>query len=64
MPIPTNLEYQAFKASAVLTEIKEKDEEGYTYSFYARRDDPQNHYGGAFYKPVKNPYDGGSMSWG
>lgn len=30
----------------------------------ARRDDPQNHYGGDFYKPVKNPYDGEAMSWG
>lgn len=29
-----------------------------------RRPDPQNHYGGAYYKPVKNPYDGQSMSWG
>ena len=31
----------------------------------ARRDDPQNHFGGCVYKPVKSPYDGGeSMSWG
>lgn len=29
-----------------------------------RRDDPQNHYGGDPYKPVKNPYDGQAMSWG
>ena len=31
----------------------------------ARRDDPQNHFGGCVYKPIKSPYDGGeSMSWG
>lgn len=30
----------------------------------ARRADPQNHFGGAYYKPIKNPYDGESMSWG
>jgi hypothetical protein len=30
----------------------------------ARRDDPQNHYGGAVYKPIKNPTEGQSMSWG
>ena len=30
-----------------------------------RRDDPQNHFGGCVYKPIKSPYDGGeSMSWG
>lgn len=30
----------------------------------ARFSDPENHYGGAIYKPVKNPTDGVSMSWG
>lgn len=30
----------------------------------ARRADPQNHFGGAYYKPIKNPYDGEAMSWG
>lgn len=29
----------------------------------ARFPDPQNHYGGAIYKPIKNP-SGSSMSWG
>lgn len=30
----------------------------------ARRDDPENHHGGAPNKPIKSPYDGGeSMSW-
>jgi len=31
----------------------------------ARRPDPENHYGGAIYKPVRDPIvDGVSMSWG
>ena len=30
----------------------------------ARRADPENHYGGALFKPVQNPMDGVSMSWG
>lgn len=30
----------------------------------ARRADPQNHFGGAQYLPVKNPMDSVSMSWG
>ena len=30
----------------------------------ARRADPQNHFGGAVYKPIKNPREGVSMSWG
>ncbi len=38
-PIPTNLEYQAFGKDAPLVEVKAKDEEGYQYSYYARRDD-------------------------
>lgn len=29
-----------------------------------RHADPWNHYGGAIYKPIKNPTDGVSMSWG
>jgi preprotein translocase subunit SecA len=39
MPIPTNLEYQAFGDKAPLVEVKAKDEENYSFSFYARRDD-------------------------
>ena len=39
MPIPTNLEYQAFGNKAPLVEVKAKDEDNYQYSFYARRDD-------------------------
>jgi hypothetical protein len=31
----------------------------------ARRPDPENHYGGSVYKPVRDPIvDGVSMSWG
>ena len=36
MPIPTNLEYQAFGDKAALVEVKAKDEENYQYSYYAR----------------------------
>ncbi|HEY5982306.1 MAG TPA: hypothetical protein VIU38_02445 [Anaerolineales bacterium] len=36
-PIPTNLEYQAFGDDAPLVEVKTKDDENYSYSYYARR---------------------------
>ena len=39
VPIPPNLEYQAYGNSAPLSEIKAKDEEGYSYSYFARRED-------------------------
>jgi preprotein translocase subunit SecA len=39
VPIPANLEYQAFGSTAQLAEIKAKDEEGYVYSYFARRED-------------------------
>ncbi|MBI5351801.1 MAG: hypothetical protein HZB50_04105 [Chloroflexi bacterium] len=35
-PVPPNLEYQSHGKGAVLTEIKTKDDEGYTYSYFAR----------------------------
>ncbi|MDP1780196.1 MAG: hypothetical protein Q8K73_07970, partial [Anaerolineales bacterium] len=35
-PVPPNLEYQSYGKSAALTEIKTKDEDGYTYSYFAR----------------------------
>jgi preprotein translocase subunit SecA len=41
LPIPTNLEYQAFGSDAALVEIKAKDEDGFDYSYFARADDPQ-----------------------
>lgn len=40
-PIPPHLEYQAFGKDAPLVEIKSKDEEGYTYSYFSKRDDPE-----------------------
>jgi len=40
LPIPTNLEYQAFGPGAPLVEVKAKDEEGYAYAYFARNDDP------------------------
>jgi len=36
-PIPPNLEYQAFGKDASLVEIKAKDEEGYAYSYFAKK---------------------------
>jgi len=41
LPIPTNLEFQAFGAGAPLVEVKAKDEEGYAYAYFARSDDPE-----------------------
>jgi preprotein translocase subunit SecA len=41
LPIPTNLEYQAFGSGAPLVEIKAKDEEGYEYAYFAKRDDAE-----------------------
>jgi len=38
-PIPPNLEYQAFGKEAPLVEIKTKDEEGYAYAYFSRRED-------------------------
>lgn len=38
-PIPPNLEYLAYGKEATLTEIKAKDEEGYTYSYFAKAGD-------------------------
>ncbi len=41
LPIPTNLEFQAFGSGAPLVEVKAKDEEGYAYAYFARNDDPE-----------------------
>ncbi|HJR81108.1 MAG TPA: hypothetical protein VJ821_13615 [Anaerolineales bacterium] len=38
IPIPANLEYQAFGNNAPLVEIKAKDEDGYSYAYFAKRD--------------------------
>src|SRR5215207_7347643 len=40
-PVPPNLEYQAFGNSAPLVEIKSKDEDGYAYTYFAKREDAQ-----------------------
>jgi len=37
-PIPPNLEYLAFGNSAPLVEIKAKDEDGYSFSYFAKRE--------------------------
>lgn len=38
-PIPPNLEYQAFGRDAALVEVKTKDEDGYSYAYFAKRED-------------------------
>ncbi|HLO30782.1 MAG TPA: hypothetical protein VK249_16680 [Anaerolineales bacterium] len=38
VPIPSNLEYQALGNNTPLVEVKAKDEEGYAYSYFARRE--------------------------
>jgi preprotein translocase subunit SecA len=38
-PIPPNLEYQAFGRDAALVEVKTKDDDGYSYAFFAKRED-------------------------
>jgi preprotein translocase subunit SecA len=38
VPIPPNLEYQAFGKDAPLDRDQAKDEEGYAYSYFAKRD--------------------------
>jgi preprotein translocase subunit SecA len=40
LPIPTNLEFQAVRTGSDLVELDGRDEQGYKYNFYARRDDP------------------------
>ncbi|HEX9389450.1 MAG TPA: hypothetical protein VF918_24215 [Anaerolineales bacterium] len=40
-PVPPNLEYLAFGNSAALIEVKAKDEEGYSYSYFSKRDDKE-----------------------
>ena len=41
LPVPTNLEYQAFGRDASLVEIKAKDEDGFEYAYFARSDDSE-----------------------
>ena len=37
-PVPPNLEYQAFGNNAPLIEVKAKDEDGYAYTYFAKRE--------------------------
>jgi preprotein translocase subunit SecA len=37
MPVPTNLEYQSLRTDATLEEHKDKDEEGYSFSYYTTK---------------------------
>ncbi|MDW8161666.1 MAG: hypothetical protein RMJ01_06385 [Anaerolineales bacterium] len=39
--IPTNLEYRAMQPDSELVELEAKDEFGYKYRYYARKDDPE-----------------------
>lgn len=40
VPIPTNLEYLATLPASGLTEVEAKDDDGYKYNYFARRDEP------------------------
>ena len=39
--IPTNLEYQAILSGSELVEVESRDESGYRYNYYMRRDDQE-----------------------
>ncbi len=41
LPIPTNLEYLASRPNSPYMPVEAKDPEGYKFTYYARRDDPQ-----------------------
>ena len=41
LALPTNLEYQATGPTAPYIALEDVDEEGYKYTYYARRDDPE-----------------------
>jgi len=41
IPVPPNLEYQAFGKEAALVEIKAKDNDGYAYNYFAKREDTE-----------------------
>jgi preprotein translocase subunit SecA len=41
LPIPTNLEFQAFGDNAALLEVKAKDDNGFDYAYFVRADDPE-----------------------
>ena len=41
LAVPMNLEYRASRPDSDLQTVKARDEEGYQYTYYARKDDPQ-----------------------
>ena len=41
LPIPTNLEFQAFGKDSPMISVEDKDQDGYKFTFYAYRDDNQ-----------------------
>ena len=41
VPVPPNLEYQVIGNSAALSEVKAKDEDGYSYTYFAKREDKE-----------------------
>jgi preprotein translocase subunit SecA len=41
VPVPANLEYQAFGNNALLTEVKAKDDDGYSYAYFVKREDKE-----------------------
>jgi preprotein translocase subunit SecA len=43
LPVPMNLEYIASLSDSHLTEVSDRDEAGYRYSYYARRDDTERY---------------------
>ncbi len=42
-PIPTNLEYTALQKNSDLIELEDKDDEGYKFTYYSERSDPEKH---------------------
>ncbi|MFZ3079682.1 MAG: hypothetical protein WA109_08350 [Bellilinea sp.] len=38
LPIPTNLEYNAIRPNPTIKEVNDKDDQGYKYTYYARKD--------------------------
>ena len=43
LEIPTNLDFESNQPDANLVTLKTKDDHGYTYTYYAEKDDPQQH---------------------
>ncbi len=41
LPTPTNLEFVASRSDSELIQVEGRDEDGYRYTYYTRRDDPQ-----------------------